>query len=66
MFVMRIRVPGKFARDGNRLREARGDEKERKKERDREKERLGCLGALIRAIDITQAVVLNDYDTGTL
>ncbi|TGZ42714.1 hypothetical protein DBV15_11334 [Temnothorax longispinosus] len=62
MLVMWIRVPGKFALEtSNRLRDVRGDEE---KERERKKrETLGCLGALAHAIDITQAVALNDYDT---
>lgn len=56
---MRIRILGKFARDSNRLRNVRDEEKERGKKR-------GRLGVLAYAIDITQAVALNDYDTGTL
>lgn len=59
-----MRIPGKFARDSNRLRTWGMTKRKREKERGEKKERH--LGVLAYAIDITQAVALNDYDTGTL
>ncbi|EGI67514.1 hypothetical protein G5I_03907 [Acromyrmex echinatior] len=55
---MGIRVPSKFTRDGNKLRDVKGDEEKERKKRDARMPR--------HAIDVTQTVALNDYDIGIL
>lgn len=62
---MRIRVPSKSARDGNKLRDVRGNLRGKEKEGKRKKERDARMPRRSPAIDIPQAVALNDYDTGT-
>lgn len=61
VFIMRIRIPSKSARDDNELRGREEQQRERKKKREKD----AGISRRSSIIDITQAVALNDYDTGT-